>query len=338
MFNSLKKIWFLIPCMILGLFLFNGEKTSAREVVLLDADPIYVGSESEENTYYYPESNTLEFRVVGYNIGIPEWDTFLKWRVINPNGKATSWYGSLSDTRYVDYDGKFTISDYKKLNYSENVGLSGRVSVAPLMTYYVEVKYYAHLMWSWEVDVPVDVVKIISVDNNQDATPTLDIEYNKSTNKFSISAGFAKAGYGIITDVEYFFADEAKKVDSSTDFASYKKQSANKGNLLKTPASKGTYSVANVDSASNLYVKVTTGSGHYTIMTYDIISKEVDDPVTDKNENNETAPKNDESEKESGLFDLQFGEIILIILVVVLIVSCALIITQKIVDYKKRLY
>jgi len=41
---------------------------------------------------------------------------------------------------------------------------------------------------------------------------------------------------------------------------------------------------------------------------------------------------------DTGLFDYDFGELILLVLVVVLIVSCVLIITQKIVDYKKRLY
>ena len=43
-------------------------------------------------------------------------------------------------------------------------------------------------------------------------------------------------------------------------------------------------------------------------------------------------------DSETGLFDYDFGELILLVLVVVLIVSCALIITQKIIDYRKRLY
>ena len=76
---------------------------------------------------------------------------------------------------------------------------------------------------------------------------------------------------------------------------------------------------------------VVSGNGYPSIVKFDIVNEVAtpnEDPVTpEANENNDT-----------GLFDYGFGELILLVLVVILIVSCALIITQKIVDYKRRLY
>ena len=94
-------------------------------------------------------------------------------------------------------------------------------------------------------------------------------------------------------------------------------------------------SLENVEaSAKYLYVFAESGNGYNTILEYNIDTKTTED--TDQDE----TPKGDTNDKDNpkGLFDYEFGEIILIVLIIVLVVSCALIITQKIVDYKKRLY
>ena len=80
-----------------------------------------------------------------------------------------------------------------------------------------------------------------------------------------------------------------------------------------------------------VYVLVDTGNDYENILEYNI--------STQQSEEKEPEHSNSKDQgSETGLFDYDFGELILLVLVVLLIVSCALIITQKIVDYKKRLY
>jgi hypothetical protein len=108
-----------------------------------------------------------------------------------------------------------------------------------------------------------------------------------------------------------------------------------KENIAITQGARVDETIEKVDGAKYLYVMAKTGNNYSKIVEYDI----------DDNQKQQTPQKpadntdaKDNQNDDSGLFDYEFGELILIILVIVLIVSCALIITQKIVDYKKRLY
>ena len=331
MFKNLKKFLVLIPCMVVGFFLFSGIKTLAADAVLSNAtNKVVIGSDSKENTYYFSNGSTWEFKAEFS--AIKEWDTFLRWRVVRPDGKATDW--STKDY-YVDNQGKFTIKDYKKLSYNKTDDVKGkRNSVAPAMTYYVDIQYYGQLVFEWHQDKD-ETIKIVVSEDADLGTPTLDIAYDESAQKFTISSAFQQDGYGIITSMEYFFSANDEVINSYVDFTDAMKNSTEKGKLAITPSSSVTVSLDSPSTTySNLYVAAKSGNGYVKIASYDL-----DDPDNNStNDKDDTNSQQNQNSEGSGLFDYDFGQLILIILVIVLIVSCALIITQKIVDYKKRLY
>ena len=100
MFKNLKKFLVLIPCMVVAFLLFTNSKALAGDAVLMGADSVTVGQQSKENTYYFSNSATWEFKASFK--AVKDWDTFLKWRVVRPDGMATAW--SKKDY-YVDNDG-----------------------------------------------------------------------------------------------------------------------------------------------------------------------------------------------------------------------------------------
>ena len=54
MFKKLKKFLVLVPCMVVGFFLFSGSKAMAGDAVLINAvDTIVIGEENKENTYFF---------------------------------------------------------------------------------------------------------------------------------------------------------------------------------------------------------------------------------------------------------------------------------------------
>ena len=113
MFRKMKKVLFVVPCMIFCFFLFSGSKTLAADAKLLDSTAVYVGSQNKANTYYFTTGVNWELKA-SFS-AIKEWDTYLQWRVVRPDGKATAW--SKKDY-YVDNQGKFTIGNYTKLAYT----------------------------------------------------------------------------------------------------------------------------------------------------------------------------------------------------------------------------
>lgn len=333
MFKNLKKFLVLIPCMVVAFFLFTNSKALAGDAVLLGADSVTVGSQSKENTYYFSNSSTWEFQASFK--AIKDWDTFLKWRVVRPDGMATNW--SKKDY-YVDNNGKFIIGDYSSLSYNVNVGLAGRTSVAPLSTYYVDIEYYGELIVSWHQEEKDETIKVVVAENDTEATPVVNLSYNSSTNKYTVNASFKKEGYGIITSVEYFYANDQKSVNNYANFTTEMNKASKKGNLSVSPSNKVSGVINGETGARELYVAVKTGNGYVSIVSYEVGSG--NNSGNNQNQNNgpvDTTPQQND-EGGDGLFDYDIGELILIVLVIVLIVSCALIITQKIVDYKKRLY
>lgn len=336
MFKNLKKFLVLIPCMVVAFLLFTNSKALAGDAVLLRADSVIVGSRSKENTYYFPDSNSSTWEFQTSFKAIKDWDTFLKWRVVRPDGMATKW--SEKDY-YVDNDGKFIIGDYSSLSYYIYVGLDGRTSVAPLSTYYVDIEYYGELIVSWHQEEKDETIKVVVAENSSDATPVVDLSFNSSTNKYSVNASFKKDGYGIITSIEYFFATDDMLVNKYTEFTTAMNQSSKKGNLSVTPSNKVSGVINGDSTAKELYVAVKTGNGYVSIVSYEVGSTGNNGGnQTQTGGQTDTTPQENPGDESTGLFDYDIGELILIVLVIVLIVSCALIITQKIVDYKKRLY
>lgn len=331
MLSNIRKFLFIIPCMILGIFLSSGIETLAADAKLLDSNKVVIGNESKENTYYFSNSNVWEL-AADYD-AVKSWDTYLKWRVIKPDGKATKWS---SKDYYVDNKGKFTIGDYTSLSYTETVDVSSRISAAPDATYYIDIDYYGQLIFSWDQNKDETIKVIVSNSDDNFNFPSASISYDSVNNKVNVNASVEKDNkkYGIITNIKYFFSTESKDLnDDQYKFSVEFANSTANGNASFVPSSNVTAEIEGADSSYKyVYVMVTSGNGYSKIVKFDIANQVENENV------NQQVPTSDQSNSKSGLFDYNFGELILLVLVVVLILSCALIITQKIVDYKKRLY
>lgn len=332
MFANLKKMLIIIPCMVIGLFLFANVSVSAADAVLLESKKVVVDEENKkENTYYFTSDKSWEFKA-SFD-AFWDGDRFLKYRVVRPDGTATDWS---SKQYYVNSGGKFSISDYTALSYTKTVDITKRVSVAPAATYYVDVEYYSEWLGLFESNQDKGETLKVVVSGSDDTLniPTASIAYNKSQNKYTVNASILKdgVGYSIITDVEYYFSTEKKNNDTTYDFYKNKDESTINGALELAPASQLSVDFAGQaddKDSKYVYVIVTTGNGY---------SKIVEFSINDGKELAQESTQQSSPNTGTGLFDYDFGELILLVLVVVLIVSCALIITQKIVDYKKRLY
>ncbi len=324
-----KWVFMCIPCMIFAMFLFGGISAAAADAVMLNSNKAVVGSASKENTYYFSNSNVWEFQAE-FSL-VKEWDTYVTYRVIAPDGRATK---ESKKIPYVDNQGKFTIP-FGELTFTETADISSRNSVAPAGTYYVDLKYYASLWpitWDQKKDETIKVIYYNS--NDQYNIPSISISDAGSKYSANIAVSDASgAGTSIITNVDYFFSADERNITTASDFLLAKADSIVSG----APAFSLSSSVAveiekpTDGSYKYLYVLARTGNGYSKFVEYNMESQDVSD---DKN-----IPTNDTSTTgDTGLFDYDFGELILLALVVVLIVSCVLIITQKIIDYKKRLY
>lgn len=343
MFRKIKKFLIWIPCMVLAFFLFSGVETLAAtkgNAILLNETKVVVG-EGKANTYYsYTSSRkNLTFEVTDYDWRVTKGsDTFVKWRVINPNGKSTGWHGSLTDSSvlYPDNDGKFEIADFKSLSYGEEDdpederGNFERDTIAPGATYFVDIQYYGNLIFSWHQKEKDETIKIIV----SDAKANVDIG-SKVNNKYTVTSNFDSSKTGLITKVEYFITSDSVIVDDYTDFR--KEYAIHGGQSLKvTPSTSLQTTISGSSSAEKICVAVTTINGYITTTCREDAGSS-SDSVTES-PNGTTQQNNQTDDKGTGLFDFGFGEMILVILVIVLVVSCALIIAQKIVDHKKRLY
>lgn len=330
MLANLKKMLVFVPCMILGLFLLNNASVSAADAKLLDANKVVIGEENRENTYYFTNSRAWEFRA-DFNV-VADWDTYVTYRVITPDGRATAESDKIN---YVNTGGKFSISDITALNYSETVDVSARSSVAPAGTYYVDIKYYgAYLFVKWDQKKD-ETIKIVLGDDGTLSLPTINIAYDSATNKYKVDASVMKGdkGYSVITNVDFYFSMDAVDNQVSTFYTNLASAEDKAKLAISVPTSATSHEISGVEGKQykHLYVMVTTANGYSKIAAYDMETGT--DNVVDEDKKTELG-----DEDGSGLFDYDFGELILLVLVVVLIVSCALIITQKIVDYKKRLY
>ena len=117
MFKKMRKYLLVIPCMLFAMFLFSNSRVLANEATLLNSTSHYVGDQKKANKYYFSNDFMWEFKIEDYSVW-GDGDTFLKWRVVRPDGMATEWQGSINDTRYVDNNGKFTIKKYNELSYT----------------------------------------------------------------------------------------------------------------------------------------------------------------------------------------------------------------------------
>ena len=352
MFRNIKKYLLLVPCFILGLFLFTNVSVSATEAELINDNIEVIRDEttSEKNTYYYaPDESNWHFKVKDYDLSL------VRWRVIKPGGNATAWSDYLDISKVSNY-AKFDINFDSIGDYSEKVDLTDRESLAMSNTWWVDIEYYetSHLFGkcvnNFFNKCKMKDSESIKILKGKDA-PSISVTYDESTMKAIIEAKMMNAsnvGTGIITYLGYFLSetklssDDARaKFDSKTEvktIAEYGNNDEYSNYFKKTATS------VNSSEYSYLYVYAESLNGQTTLLEKNIASPEEDEKTEEKDNKEELGDKEDGDKggetSNGGLFDGEygFGELILIVLVIVLIVSCALIITQKIVDYKKRLY
>lgn len=340
MFRKMKKFVVLIPCMIFAFFLFSGVKAMASNAKLKDSEIITIGDAKKENTYYFTKSSVWEFSTdySFLNGQILTDEIFLRWRLVNPEGKATEWSDKVGHKKAKGY---FAINNYATLTYDQDDDMAAaRFSIAPENTYYLDIRYYDQVWGEIHRDKKDETLKIVVNGDPTLMTPIAKISYNKSTNKFSLFSYFAVGGHNIISKVQYLFANDSTLIiDPNTFKSAYINSSITNKYTSIVNSATYTKTIDADDTADMLYLLVTTPHGYEVLVSYDIVNDQGGDSngnVVDTPDTNGQQNSNENNDK--GIFDYDFGQLILIILVVVLVVSCALIITQKIVDYKKRLY
>lgn len=337
MLKSLKRMLVLIPCMILGLFLCSSIDVSATKANLLTVDEenhtiatkISIGSGGTQNEYYFTNSEEWTLYITDY-----KWtDKKVEYRVVQPDGTASK----LEECEYTNLnnDGKceFNISS---LSYTDKVDVTTRSSVLPEATWYIDVKYYG--LFNYDQDKE-EVVKVIynKSQNGEINVPDPKISYDSSAKAYVVNASVLDSegkGVSLITKGSYLFSDT--KLDVNMSVKDFEEVAASvKGNLNFNPSKSVEAKISATDNDQKyLYVLVETGNGYHSIEEFDTTTKTEGEKTDDKDQK----PVVDGKNEDTGLFDYDFGSFILLVLVIVLIVSCALIITQKIVDYKKRLY
>ena len=336
MLKNLKRMLVVIPCMIFGLFLVGSLNVSAAEWELVGAtSTVEMGEGSKNERNYYFTSDT------GWQINgeLTGWQkirtTFITYQVIKPDGSATEESDFIN---IIDSRGVFTISDISKLDYREKVDVNSRISIVPAATYYVDIRHYGGLFGSIPGDQrgEVETIKIVLGKDNPTSIPNVNVSLNKTTNEFTIDASSLvdEKAYSLIKKVEYYFSDTA--IDNTTSTFVENMEASPLYKSLDFKKSSVTVTVDKpIEEYGYLYVMVTTYHNYTNIKVYDI--ENATDEQEDAGETGKN-PLDNNNNDESGWPDFKLGEVILLVLVIVLIVSCVLIITQKIVDYKKRLY
>ena len=342
MLKSLKRMLVLIPCMILGLFLCSSIDVSATKANLLTVDEenhtiatkISIGSGGSQNEYYFTNSEVWTLYITDIHT-IKHLDSSLEYRVVQPDGTASEWiYCEYTNTK-LDGKCQFNISS---LSYTGEVDVTTRSSVLPENTWYIDVTYYKELFGKKNQNKD-EIVKVIynKSQNGEINVPDPKISYDSSAKAYVVNASVLDSegkGVSLITKGSYLFSDT--KLDVNMSVEDFGKVAASvKGNLNFNPSKSVEAKISATDNDQKyLYVLVETGNGYHSIEEFDTTTKTEGEKTDDKDQKPVVDDKND----DTGLFDYDFGSFILLVLVIVLIVSCALIITQKIVDYKKRLY
>lgn len=332
MLKNLKKMLILIPCMIFGLFLLSNSSVSAFDWELVGADSVVIGEgTSNETKYYFTDNTSWNFKT---NLTVKDYAkyTFLTYVIVDPNGNATEESGKIN---FVNAKGAFSINDITSKEFNNTVDVSQRISIVPAGTYYVDITYYAGVydfIKLWELGT--DTIRIVVADGSENCIPNTTVTFNDSTNQFTIESSILKdgKGYSLIKDVEYYFSE----TDIQNEIKNFRTnmQASNSADQLSFKSSTVKVDIEKPSEEYNyLYVMVTTYNGYSKIVAFDM-TEDVTEPG---NGGDNKTPTNNQNPND-GLWDFEFGELILLVLVVVLIVSCVLIITQKIVDYKKRLY
>ena len=347
MFKNFKKLAVIVSCMVFGLFLFCGFDVSAKEAILTNDNAIVLRDDLDrENTYYYvPDDANWSFKVED---GDP---TLLRWRVVNPDGSASVW----SD--YIDYTklslkSKFTVNFDKMGDYSETVDVSSRESIAKANTWYVDIEYwdtnnlFGKCTNNWLSKCELKDSETIKIIKGKDVSVDLNVTFNKQTRKATIIAKMQNSknqGVGIINKLGYFYTNEDLTGKADRVLEMFADTEANGVQTFPQYNSYFNVSVTDINVSTNKYMVVVAESvnGQYNYSIINLTSTaDVQTPDTNEGkDDNETQTNINVNDDSAGLVsDFKMGELILIVLLIVLIVSCALIITQKIVDYKKRLY
>lgn len=340
MFAKIKNFVILIPCMIFGLFLCSNLQAKALELTMSNSTVAVVGDETvKENKYYFTNSTSWSLLVKDYD-GYFDGDTLLKYRVIKGDGTATDWSDYIN---FLNTKGKFNI-DMSKLSFTGTEDLSTRNSVAISSTYFVDVKYYTRFKLMGVVPIFTkdqkkdETIKVIYNDNSNSEVyiPKVDVSYNSANDHYVLTGKVVDGNnnpVSVITEIKYFYTSDKLSSLDFNEFDKGYKESSEYGVIDFEMDYQAETTIDRVDGEDYLYILVKSGNGYMCIKEVDNKAKIVED-TGDNDKNPLTGDEND----DTGLFDFEFGEFILLVLIIVLVVSCALIITQKIVDYKKRLY
>jgi hypothetical protein len=338
--------------MIFGLFLLNNTSVLAERAVVLNEDIDVIRGDDGEDVYYEAGPTSINIKVEDYSV------TLVRWRWVNPEGMATPWSDHKDISKVGKNYAKFSVDQPYSEEYTEVADLSNRESAAKAITYWLDIEYYKTNSWFGKCNADPflgvfgacelkdsESLRFVAADTANNVV--INMEYNKKSKEVTVEAKALtkdNVGYGIITHISYMPSDkkltlaqvsELMKDDANgaIDLINYEDGNDEYGNYFKK-------NISNIDTKdySYVYVKVETFNSN-GITYYDAISLADGQSVEGFIDNGDDNDK-DKSNKgdEGGLFsgEYGFGEIVLIVVVIILIIGCALLVVQKVVDYKKR--
>lgn len=316
-----KKIVILVPILIISFFVgFNNQINAA------DVQDAYI--ESKIPDIYFNNKNSITITTVRQKY----FEHYIKYRVISPKGidpllpdkrMATDWikknHGEDAKTKLYSFEINFN-NLYFDLPFSEENTLEP--SAVPAATYYIEIDYYRSII-VYSEKFASNSIKLVRVKEK----PEIAIVKNGTAyNAIATTTGY-------LTEAKYFYSTinprEMSQVALENGYneynGEYKKNITNEINSgqLNLEVSE----LAAIGNEGYVYFLVKDGNENFA---YNWINLSNGESGTNKGNTSGTDQQPNAAAKK-------YGDIILIILVSILIITSSLMISQKIVDRKKHL-
>ncbi len=358
--NMLKKALFTFVCAIA--FLFAGGLSVKAAAGKLDNTTIAGYNykyQVDGKNYYYVQGKKEDAKITlkakntneGTVLGAANYRAYLSIVTcdgdLNINSGCSSWHHYNYNVDYANaYDltedlSKGVTLDFTKLAETRETK-ANNVSFASLesfyginSTYFVMVNYVSQKLGAWLIKVEEKVydteIFMVVFEEDMPAT-TMDKEVVDGVTKITVKSATP------ITNVKYFHTSQ--DLSSGYDFETKYKSSGTGVEVLKSieedpKLGNGVFKYEfsfTAEEGENYHVQATNLTGEKYVKN---LTK--DDSTVVPAPNSPTSPSNP-NKPESNALNQNVGKYILIALLIVLVLSLVLVIVQRIVDYKKKLY
>lgn len=252
--------------------------------------------------------------------------SIVKCDVLNSDGSCKEWnyYNYGNDNKTTDAINQKMKLKFDSLNPSKGLVTVNGAKLSTLNsfygladTYFVVVRYKYNQLGSYKYYEPeiFNVVLLNDIDN---------INISKNGKKVTVTSGAP------LTEIKYFYSlnDQTAGFDYETEYSANSgviELDANKLNQVKAINGEFSYEFEIEDKVGHYYVKIKDSLGREHIEDINNIDNTKQDSPAVSTDNDNIA-------------NTDVGKIILISLLVVLALSLILVIVQRIVDYRKKIY